>query len=124
MASLRRYSFNLHALSTMASLEYTADLISWAGSGMCLNFPRLSSVIPDWYRHPALVLYEICITIEDEVALVWQRRVTATTILFIMNRWALIIPVVYNLLLYPFIPSTPTVSATFPDLYLSCKAQV
>ena len=44
----------------------------------------------------ALAVYEYLITLGDEVAVFWERKVNATSILFLLNRWTLVIQLVYQ----------------------------
>lgn len=39
---------------------------------------------------PALVIWEYCTTLGEEVDMFWRRRVTATSLLFMANRWIMV----------------------------------
>lgn len=63
------------------------------------------SVEPIFDRLVALLAYEIIITIDGEVELVWKRRWTATSFLLLTTRWVMILNVIFTL-----VPGTPQVS--------------
>lgn len=50
----------------------------------------------------ALVVYEYLLTFQDEVRMIWRRKWTAATVLFMMNRYLLIASIILQAL-----PSTP-----------------
>lgn len=56
------------------------------------------------FRFPALLLYETHLTFDREVRHIWQRKVSAATWIFLLNRYLVIALYAVN------IPSTFTVS--------------
>lgn len=63
--------------------------------------PRLFSF---HFRFPALLLYETHLTFDREVRHIWQRKVSAATWIFLLNRYLVITLYAVNM------PSTFTVS--------------
>lgn len=47
---------------------------------------------------PALVAYEYLLTFYDEVKAIWRRKITGASVLFIVNRYVLIITIVLQIL--------------------------
>ena len=45
----------------------------------------------------AWTVWEYIITFGDEVEVFWTRRVTATSLIFLLNRWALLVGTVLSL---------------------------
>lgn len=56
-------------------------------------------------RFTVLLAYEYVVTFGDEVALVWKKRATVTSILFISVRWTMVAYAIIGLT-----PGTPEVS--------------
>ncbi|GJE98326.1 hypothetical protein PsYK624_145540 [Phanerochaete sordida] len=44
----------------------------------------------------SLVIYELAITLDQEVSLVWRRRITATSLLLISTRWTMLLALLAN----------------------------
>lgn len=53
---------------------------------------------------PGLVIYDFITSLGKEVALVWQRKMTATSLLLLSTRWVLVLTTVAML----WIPQTST----------------
>ena len=66
-------------------------------------------------RHQALVFYEYVITLQDEIDMIWRRRWNAATVLFVVNRYlmllynavGLVIPTTFKVSDHPHFRLTP-----------------
>ena len=62
----------------------------------------------------AIALYEYGFTLSDEVAVVWQRRLTATSAMMLSIRWVMLLLAVLQLF-----PITPKVSLAVQMRYVT-----
>ena len=49
----------------------------------------------------ALIFYEYAITFNNEVRLIWRRRITAASVLFFLNRYIMILDNIVTLISFP-----------------------
>ncbi|KIP08674.1 hypothetical protein PHLGIDRAFT_68927, partial [Phlebiopsis gigantea 11061_1 CR5-6] len=54
----------------------------------------------------ALCVYEYLITFEHELRIVWQGRITVTSVIFLLNRWVMMLPEVITLMFDLMLPPT------------------
>ena len=60
------------------------------------------------HGYTALVAYEYLITFHEEVATVWKRKLTATSLLLLSTRYVLILTQILT-----FVPASPAVGTLF-----------
>ena len=63
---------------------------TFAAFGECRSFPATRGLTDPYsrpYPEPALLAFEWVITLDREVRLVWGRKLTGASVLFVMNRY-------------------------------------
>ena len=67
------------------------DLAVWGGVGM-FNSSSLRDVLsPENCTSTALILYEYILTLDDELDLIWRRKMSASSLIFLANRVTVIV---------------------------------
>lgn len=79
------------------------------GNSSPQNHGIMSSILQ---KQPVLVAFEYILTVEGEILLIWRRKWTLSTLLFLLNRYLTIF-----VALNPVVPYNPKVSAS-PSLFL------
>ncbi|EKM53618.1 uncharacterized protein PHACADRAFT_186245 [Phanerochaete carnosa HHB-10118-sp] len=97
---------------TLETLIIAADRSSLEQEG------SLASLACDAHRLAALLCYEILITLEDELAILWRQRINATSAVFFIVRLTMVLRVAYDLLPGMLVPITQTVSVIFLGEFL------
>ena len=104
-----------HSLPLVRCLSATfeQDAIGWACNSASRSphflFDQLTSLV-------VLVLYEILFTLDDELAILSCKRITATTAIFFLNRLTLIFSGLIIVIPSLFIPVTMTVCLNLQPL--------
>ena len=65
----------------------------------------------------AIMLYEYFITLENEVSLGWQRRVTATSIMFLLNRYVMLSMIISEII--TMLPVTGLITSPVSQLLIN-----
>ncbi|KAI0083245.1 hypothetical protein BDY19DRAFT_998718 [Irpex rosettiformis] len=96
--------------SDQASLEFS-ELVKY------LEVQRMA----DYFRSAALALsiYEYCVTLSEEQRLIWQRKASLASLLFLVNRYGILFEnalMVVSMVLWAG-PDTPSANHTIFDFY-------
>ena len=60
---------------------------------------ELTLIIPDFKNRAGLIMYEFTITFNKEVGLFWKRKITLSSVLFLLNRY---LPLIVNMIYAPW----------------------